>query len=336
MWNVACDLVVNEFLLEQVGFSRNEPTSWKSFLSSAITFGNTGLSIAAGRGSLTAEEAYDLLVTNLSHVQVRAARLQACDEHPWNDGDGGDGTGQRDGDRADDSGDDTAQGDADQEEPEASEGSIDEVEDRLRQIFHNWMPGWSPCGCGELRQVLSQRTAVVDWERVLARRIEDSFQVGFEQRWSPPSRKIAWMFPRVLLPAERELERPRTSVLLAVDASGSISPETLSRFLALARSIPAERADVSVIIFDTVVHEVDLRSPPVTVPGGGGTSFQCIEDYAAKLQKYPGLIVVLTDGLAPTPQVRHPARWFWLVTEDGTYAGIQKVGTSCRIAEVTR
>ena len=50
--------------------------------------------------------------------------------------------------------------------------------------------------------------------------------------------------------------------------------------------------------------------------------------------RYPDLIVVLTDGHAPRPTVRHPDRWFWLLTERGTSEKVEGIGCWCCINEI--
>jgi len=69
LWNVACDLVVNAFLLQKVGFSQVTSCSFHEFLGSAITFANLPIVPTSGRLlKLTAEEVYDLLVKNLRSI----------------------------------------------------------------------------------------------------------------------------------------------------------------------------------------------------------------------------------------------------------------------------
>jgi len=60
-------------------------------------------------------------------------------------------------------------------------------------------------------------------------------QLILEERWAPPNRKIAWLYPDVLLPADHQVEQYQTSVLMAIDSSGSISQSVLDRLLCVAR-----------------------------------------------------------------------------------------------------
>ena len=44
----------------------------------------------------------------------------------------------------------------------------------------------------------------IDWDYILSRRIASCIQLTSEERWAPPNRKIAWLYPDVLLPAEHQ------------------------------------------------------------------------------------------------------------------------------------
>lgn len=87
---------------------------------------------------------------------------------------------------------------------------------------------------------------------------------------------------------------------------------------------------------------VSLNTTPIPFYGNfdlnvldGGTSFDVIEEFATQLHQYPDLIVVLTDGFASPPTVRHPQRWFWLITEDGTPIHIEGIGRYCLIENMS-
>jgi predicted metal-dependent peptidase len=173
----------------------------------------------------------------------------------------------------------------------------------------------------------------MDWDLVLLNRIASILTLAFEQRWAPPNRKTAWLYPEVLLPSDREIEKVQSSILLAIDASGSITEAVLTRLLGLARSIPQDRVDIKSISFDTDAYPFEIWGMEPEILGGGGTSFDAIEAFAAKLSHYPDLIVVLTDGFAPRPNVQHPDRWFWLITQGGSSQNIQGIGGWCLIRD---
>jgi len=309
LWNVACDLVANAFLLQKAGFAKITGPSFHKFLESAITFENLPIAPAAGQLSLTAEQVYDLLTNDIKTVQGNAFNIKACDEHEWSESDS-------------------------DSVPERSE-TIDRLAEQAQQIFREWLPGWGDSSSGELRAVGETTKSVnISWDSILSRRIASCIQLAIEQRWAPPNRKIGWLYPAVLLPADREVERRRLSVLIAIDASGSISPPVLDRLVSVACSIPPDKVLLIAVSFDTQVYPVDIGAKAPEVRGGGGTSFNVVEAFAKDLREYPDLIVVLTDGFAPRPSIQHPERWFWLITRQGTTNHIEGIGSYCLIDDV--
>jgi len=171
----------------------------------------------------------------------------------------------------------------------------------------------------------------VAWDRILSSRVTSCIEEATEQRWAPPNRRIAWLYPEVLLPTDRLIEKPMIMVLLAIDGSGSIAPHVLDRLVAITRSIPREKVKLSTISFDTKAYPVNIFDRTHQMYGGGGTSFDAIETFARQSKSYPDLIVVLTDGIAPRPKVRFPPQWFWLITAGGITRNIEGIGRYCRI-----
>jgi predicted metal-dependent peptidase len=134
------------------------------------------------------------------------------------------------------------------------------------------------------------------------------------------------VYPRLVLPRWEPDGNAR--VLFAIDASGSIGGEWLSAFAAVARA-GRSRARVEVVSFDTAVYPLDAVAGHIQ--GGGGTSFQVIEDHVATLSRYPDGVVVMTDGYAERPSVRHPERWLWLLAEHGSDEAVRGIGHIVRV-----
>ncbi len=341
-WNVACDLVVNAFLLQKVGLAGITTGSFREFLTSAITFEALPIAPAGHQLSLTAEQVYDLLTGDTRAVQgndansrsrggdgrrpahgsksneagdagddaqasrAKASNVSACDEHEWSELDCGATAGARE--------------------------SIRRLAEQVQRVVREWLPSWGDEACGEWRAIGEVHPPVrVAWDFVLCRRISSCVELVIEQRWAPPNRKTAWLYPDLLLPTDHDVERRRRSVLLALDASGSIEPAVLDRLAAVARSIPTDQVQLTTISFDSAAYHVDLWAKPPRIRGGGGTSFDAVERFAVQLDRYPDLIVVLTDGQAPRPTVRQSDRWFWLITEGGTTSAIEGIGRHCLI-----
>jgi len=329
LWNIACDLVVNNFLLEKVGFANITNVRFQRFLKLSITFENLPIVPVNQRLNLTAEEVYDLLAKSPKILQKNAPCLHACDDHEWSGEEGQNGT--KDGEPIEDL---VGQSRSEARGTKDSE-IIEELVEQAQKIFREWMPNWGDTPSGELRAIGEIAKLVdISWDLILSRHIASCIQLAFEERWAPPNRKIAWLYPDVLLPADQEVEHPLLSVLMAIDASGSISQSVLDRLAAVARSIPANRVQLTAVSFDTRVYPANIRAKASQIRGGGGTSFTAVENFAKKQSQYPDLIVVLTDGFAPRPTVQQPNRWFWLITAHGTTKHIEGVGRFCMISDM--
>jgi hypothetical protein len=284
---------------------------------------------------VSAEETYDWLMNNCAQLCDKTLSLHACDEHLWpdltDDASGSSGSSAR-GAQAhqkelEDSGEGSDSACLCCESGDELAACLDELADQAQALFAEWLPAWGDTALGELRAVAhTNESASVDWGYILSRRVASCLHNCLEERWAPPNRKIAWLYPTVLLPADHEGTRWRPLVLMAIDASGSIAGPVLDRLLAVARSIPADEAELITVSFDTQVYAFDMYKPALQLRGGGGTRFSAIENHIMRTRRYPDLVVVLSDGFAPRPAVRHPDRWFWLITASGTTRYIQGIG----------
>ena len=144
--------------------------------------------------------------------------------------------------------------------------------------------------------------------------------------WVPPNPKLSSVYPKLMLPRWEADGNAR--MLFAIDASASVGDEWLSAFAAIACA-GRSRARVEAVSFDTAVYP--LEPSDGCIRGGGGTSFQVIEDYIAALTPYPDAVVVMTDGEAERPSVRHPQRWLWLLAEHGSDDAIRGIGRIVRV-----
>ena len=121
-----------------------------------------------------------------------------------------------------------------------------------------------------------------------------------------------------------------TRVLVALDVSGSVDSEMLSRMLGLINRIFKQGVErIDVLQFDT-----RLTGPPepirkaintFKVLGRGGTDFQPAADYYMAHREYDGLIYI-TDGVAPDPVI--PAEYSrlpvtWIITDDDLIPSIK-------------
>jgi predicted metal-dependent peptidase len=111
------------------------------------------------------------------------------------------------------------------------------------------------------------------------------------------------------------------TVIVGVDTSGSIGPKEVNMFLAEVGGILEDVRPKRVLVAwcDAKLHRVDEMSEPGDVaearhkgaPGGGGTSFIPVFDYAAALGGQIDALVYLTDGMGSFPSARpsYPVIW---------------------------
>lgn len=121
-----------------------------------------------------------------------------------------------------------------------------------------------------------------------------------------------------------------TRVLVALDVSGSVDSEMLSRMLGLINRIFKQGVErIDVLQFDA---ELQGETQPIRraihtfkVSGRGGTDFQPAADYYMAHPEYDGLIYI-TDGMAPDPKI--PAEYrrlpvTWIITDDDLIPSIR-------------
>ncbi len=119
-------------------------------------------------------------------------------------------------------------------------------------------------------------------------------------------------------------------VMIAADASGSISDEAMGKWLeTVARICEAAQPDVIRVVF----WDMNVRSEQVfdrsqiseiaklmKPRGGGGTRVSCVSEYVRQHNLTPDCLIVLTDGW-----VEHDVKWdtsvptLWTVTENAGF-----------------
>lgn len=116
------------------------------------------------------------------------------------------------------------------------------------------------------------------------------------------NRRYGHLYPPDQMPLVSEQSAPKT-VDVFYDSSGSVPDEVLGGFIGTMRRSPFR------------IREHYFSVQVTDRPHGGGTSFQCIEEYLLQQQDYPDVVVVLTDGqdYGPPFTPRYPERWHWIV-----------------------
>ncbi len=167
-------------------------------------------------------------------------------------------------------------------------------------------PGTIPGGW--LRWAESALPSKIDWRKLLAAEIRSAVaavagQVDYSYR--RPSRR-AHLTPDVVTP---RLERPVPDVVIVLDTSGSMHDRLLARALAEVEGVLSRAGlrgqRVRVLAVDTHVHAISRvsKATQVVLGGGGGTDMGSGIEAAAALRPRPRIVIVLTDGFTPWPEV---------------------------------
>lgn len=122
-----------------------------------------------------------------------------------------------------------------------------------------------------------------------------------------------------------EVRVPRDThrVVVAVDTSGSITPEIIGTFNEIIRHMLSMGIEVDVIIFDAEVHSHTKRVrgiDAIKYEGGGGTSFippiEKVVDSYGQLREVT--LVILTDGMGTFPSdVPKTLEVIWVIIPGG-------------------
>ena len=212
----------------------------------------------------------------------------------------------------------------DSRQPDYGEAAELWEEDESRQLEINELimqiKDWGSISGGMVEQIMASTQAKIDYRKALAgfrasvisskrtlTRMRPSRRWGFEQMGS----KYAFS----------------TSLLIAVDTSGSISPEMLKHFFSvIVKFFKYGIEQIDVIQFDCVIQGECMslkkakKQNRFAVHGRGGTSFQPVFDYLHEHNRYDGLII-LTDGYAEVPHKDFStrARILWVCESEDCY-----------------
>lgn len=212
----------------------------------------------------------------------------------------------------------------DSRQPDYGEAAELWEEDESRQLEINELimqiKDWGSISGGMVEQIMASTQAKIDYRKALAgfrasvisskrtlTRMRPSRRWGFEQMGS----KYAFS----------------TSLLIAVDTSGSISTEMLKHFFSvIVKFFKYGIEQIDVIQFDCVIQGECMslkkakKQNRFAVHGRGGTSFQPVFDYLHEHNRYNGLII-LTDGYAEVPHKDFStrARILWVCESEDCY-----------------
>ena len=189
---------------------------------------------------------------------------------------------------------------------------------------------WGSLSVAFAEKLIASTKGRINWKDVFS---------GFRASILSSKRKLTRMRPNRRTGFENMgfIRKFDTSVLIAVDVSGSISTETLKYFYGVVNSAFRYGFEaVDVIQFDCgvrVVQSIKKKMQDVTAIGRGGTSFEEPIQYAHE-NGYDG-VVILTDGYAPEPKLPEGfrAKLLWVCEDqrcfDEHHGWMEKSGRVC-------
>lgn len=189
---------------------------------------------------------------------------------------------------------------------------------------------WGDVGAGSLRGETTTSRKTDLWEKWTADAMASRMAEGARWRYN---KKLPFD-PRV----SANGREPKKHGSVFVDASGSMHQSFLDKVAALIGEL--DNIEVEWHSFDGEVWPFNAGEG---FRGGGGTSFQIIDDHLQGTgHRHDGegcceedqdFVLVITDGYAPHIQPTDPDKWIWLVTPGGdTWA--QDAGMLCREADL--
>lgn len=211
------------------------------------------------------------------------------------------------------------------EEDEAQSHKINQIIQNVRQ--------WGSLPGQLVETIIASTKARIDYRKVIS---------GFRSSVISSKRSLTRMRPNRRTEFENmgSIYRFSTSILVAVDVSGSISDGELSDFYSVVnRFFRYGIEKIDTVQFDCVMGEVvplKRALQEITVKGRGGTSFQMLIDYVSENRQYDGL-VILTDGYAQHPTMPENCRTkvLWVCNSEDDYKAnhewMESIGRCCVI-----
>lgn len=173
---------------------------------------------------------------------------------------------------------------------------------------HSKVPGNVPAGLERWART-SLQPVPVPWQTVLAAAVRSGIsdaagRINYSYK-RPSRRQVAG----VVLPSMRQ---PKVRVAVVLDTSASMSDDLVAQALAqikqVTRTQGVDAAMVDVITCDASAHQAQRFGASMQIQGGGGTDMRVGISAALDLTPRPDVVIVLTDGFTPWPDLPSKVR----------------------------
>ena len=288
-------------------------------------------------GGLCFEEYYNLLLQNAAPNSGKSGDKPQQSDDKSEQGEDAQGNGGQGGESAGQDGESSGRNGGGSDGSSGGQGADNSQEQRDSQISELWEENEEAC-CS-INEFIEVATESNTWGSIpgkLQGLIKASLKVDMDYR------KMLSLFKTSVISSRRRLTRMRpnrrfgfdamgsryelsTSLLIAVDVSGSVTDKSLQFFFSVINRLfkyGVEKLDV--LQFDAQIQgEIEpLKKARKTVKimGRGGTSFQPAADYYCEHPEYDGLLY-FTDGYAPPPKfnTKRPIDMLWVLCSRQCY-----------------
>ncbi|MBK8445028.1 MAG: hypothetical protein IPL35_17230 [Sphingobacteriales bacterium] len=165
----------------------------------------------------------------------------------------------------------------------------------------------------ELQQMalVTPVTAPVNWKKMLQHFV---WQSGLHSTLHTNNQRLSKRYGTA--PALQV--RSQQKLAVAIDTSASIGSEEFNVFWGALQQLWRQYGDFYLLEFDAIVQRCSLYKgkKPLSLKGGGGTSFDPLLQYANE-HLHTRALLIFTDGIAPPPQWHSRAALYWLISAQG-------------------
>lgn len=310
--NIAADVVVNHYLTSRFGFVRNKIKNWESLCWIDTAFQSPF--IPEGKSF----EFYYMKLKEQSKLNA-SLKCDVLDDHGSMPGLGG-------GDEVGDENDDNTKSLQDRFVKKIGDLLSERDKDEIVDITDDEAAdnnGGTQAGSGYVNTVWRMPKKKINplksWKGIVKKwKLKNKDVLTESDQWARMNRRNFLLPKNLILPSEMEFEGDSENKIEAwmfLDVSGSCY-HLKSYFWEAAESVPKKYFNLKLFSFSTKVHEADLKGRKLI--GGGGTNFHCINKKVNDAEKYPHIIMVITDGFGTSIYPKHPDRWHWFLTDSGS------------------
>lgn len=185
----------------------------------------------------------------------------------------------------------------------------------MQEKFGNKLRGTIPGSVYEfVKRIIEPK---IPFERLVARYVSEYVAGKSEYSFCPVNRKMAVLCD-VAMPSVNKAPEPKT--VLAIDTSGSITPEDLEIFAGAIKKLSTIVEELHVITCDYEIQqvikpgEIDKFLKNIAFRGRGGTSHIPVFEYIDKHIKNVDLVICFTDGYTDYPEKKPKYPVIWILT----------------------